>query len=204
MNHLKLIFVVIISMALVSTELKSATIHEETIDGDLAGTPGSPTGFTVIAGLGTIVGSVGANGNTGATNGSDADYFSFNVPLSGVEITSLTLDSYTTFPNSSGFGSFLAYRFDSTSPGFPGQGFGDIDRSTIFNASTTDLLGALGLTSLQSGFHSFWIQETAPTTVNYSITYEAVPEPSTYALLILATSSGLLWRRRSRKWVVAH
>lgn len=159
--------------------LSAATLYDETLDGDLSGAFGSPTLLEINPGTFTIIGEMGANGNGGATNSSDADYFTFEIPV-GVTVTSLTLDNYAP-AGAIGFGSFLAYRSGTS---FPGQGFGDIETWDVVNATNVDLLSALSLGPLTAGDHAFWFQETAPTTVGYTITATAVPEPSSAALVV--------------------
>lgn len=168
-----------------STVTNAATIHDESINGDLSGLLNTPTPLTVSAGTNTIIGQVGNNGNTGATDGTDADYFTFNI-APGSDLVSITIDSYT---SSSGSGqSFFGYT-EGTS--FTGQGFGDIDGFVIFNASSGEVLDDLsGGASLAAGDYAFWLQETADVTVDYEISFEVATVPVPAAAWLFG--SGLL------------
>ena len=115
----------------------AAVIYDEGVSGDLSGAFATPTAVTISNGTNSVVGQVGLNGDTGATNGQDADYFTFTVGP-GLSITSLTVDSYTAV--GSGSGSFLGFTAGSL---FGGQTGGDIDASVIFNAGSGEILDDL-------------------------------------------------------------
>ncbi|MCR9292605.1 MAG: PEP-CTERM sorting domain-containing protein [bacterium] len=172
-------------------------IYTESVSGDLSGNMSSPTLLNPLLGLNTIIGQVGNNGNTGASNGSDADYFTFTIQP-GYELTTFTIDSYTFSPSDPG-SSFMGYRAGSS---FAGQQFGDIDSFVLFNASSGDVIGNLSnMGKLGAGQHAFWVQETSPSTVNYSMSFSvsAVPEPTTFGMLCLVVTHTAFVRRRSRK-----
>lgn len=184
-----------LSICFIIPQSKAAVIFNESTSGDLSGIPSNPELLVVGSGTNTIVGSVGENGNTGASDASDADYFTLTIPF-GLSIDSITIDNYSTSPNPSGSGSFLGYK---SGTGFAGQGFGDIDSWALFNSSTINLLADLGLSSLESGSHTFWIQETTSTVVDYTISYDAVPEPSTYILLGMGLWMLMVFRKLKNK-----
>ena len=50
-----------------------AVIYDESISGDLSGNFASPDVLTLSNGANTIIAQMGNNGDTGATNGQDAD-----------------------------------------------------------------------------------------------------------------------------------
>ncbi len=169
-------------------------LYDESSSGDLSGLLGSPTSVSVASGANTIIGDIGENGNSGATNGSDADYFSFTVP-SGGSLDTLTIDSYV--PTGTSGVSFFGYTAGS---GFAGQGAGDIDGFALIDAGSGDVLSSLAGGSLGPGTYSFWLQETGLAVVDYQITFgittTAIPEPSSVALLASCLATVLCMRRR--------
>lgn len=167
----------------------AATIWDEGVDGDLSGVGASPTGLVLGVGANTIVGTIGDNGNTGATDGTDADYFSFLV-APGTSVTSITVDSYTFAPNNPG-SSFAGYVGGA---GFAGQSGGDVDAFLTFNAGSGDIAPGLG-GPYGPGTHSFWLQEISPTVVSYQLTFTLVPEPS-FGVLMLSAFGALVGLRR--------
>lgn len=169
-----------------------AVIYTESLNGDLSGSFLNPTVISLTPGANTIIAQMGNNGNTGATNGSDADYFTVTVGA-GVSLLSITLDSYTFTPNDPGI-SFAGY---VASAAFTGQGGGDIDGSAFIDASSGNILDDFtgSAAPLGQGVYSFWFQETSPNRVDYQLTFNVVPEPSA-ALLGFSGVWLLLTRRR--------
>ena len=133
---------------------------------------------------------MGNNGDTGATNGQDADYFSFIVGT-GSSVTAINVDLYTFSPNNPGV-SFFAYTNGSS---FTGQTGGDIDGQVLFNAASGNVLASLAGGALGPGTYSFWLQETSPNVVNYQLTFTQIPEPSV-GIFALLGSLGIALRRR--------
>ena len=168
-----------------------AVVYNEGTSGDLSGNLAAPTAIASINGDNTVIGGVGNNGNTGATNGSDADYFSLVVPA-GRSLTSITVDSYL-FSGGNPGSSFFGY---VAGTGFTGQGGGDVDAFQLFNAGTGNLISSS--LPLGPGTYSFWIQETTPTTVNYQLTFTQVPEPATAGMLALGSLVFVGMRKRNR------
>ncbi|MEX1115651.1 MAG: hypothetical protein WEB53_10410 [Akkermansiaceae bacterium] len=170
-----------------------AVIYNESINGDLSGLFGSPTTLNLTTGANTIIAQMGSNGNTGATNGSDADYFTVTVG-SGESLVSITVDSYLFSPNNPGV-SFAGY---VAAPVFAGQTAQNINGSVLFNASSGNILDDFtgGPATLGPGTYSFWFQETSANLISYQLTYNLVPEPS--SALIGACSIGLCLASRRR------
>lgn len=169
---------------------RGAVIFDEGISGDLSGTFGAPTPVVFSAGPNTVIGQVGNNGNTGATNGQDADYFTFSVPA-GASISSITIDLYTFAPSDPG----VSFMGTVAASSFAGQAAGNVDNFVLFNAGSGNVISGLG-GSLGAGDHSFWIQETSPNTVNYQVTFTQVPEPAVGTLGGLVVGALSLRRRR--------
>ena len=175
-----------------SQVLYGAVLWNEAVDGELPGEFASPQVVAATFGELTVTGTIGRNGNSGATDGSDADYLAIMVP-EGLEIISLSVEGYSSIEGNPGGGSFLGYRAASS---FEGQGFSDIDGWVIFSDEFPDLLPALEQSSLGEGNHAFWIQETNPSIVEYSLSFQVVPEPSHGLLVGLASLLILGLRRR--------
>ncbi|MEM1446001.1 MAG: PEP-CTERM sorting domain-containing protein [Planctomycetota bacterium] len=183
----------VVGGGLVSMTTHAAVVYDEGVTGDLSGAFATPTPITFTAGTtNTVVGQAGNNGNGGATNNSDADYFEFTLGP-GELADALTVDAYVQSGGSSGNRSFIAY---SGTP-FTGQGFGDIDGNTLFNLGSGNLFATSLITgtTLGPGTHRFWIQETLNITVDYELTFNVVPEPGA-ALLFGGSALAFLRRRR--------
>lgn len=177
-------------IALTSASSFGAVVYSEASSGDLSGAFAAPTAIVLSNGANTVSGSIGNNGDTGATNGRDADYFTFNI-AAGSTVNAITIDSYTFSPNDPGV-SFLGY---VASGSFTGQTGGDIDGSAFINAGSGDFLPALAGGPLGPGTYSIWLQETSANVVDYELTISQIPEPGSAALFGIA-ALGLVLRRR--------
>ena len=175
-----------------SPSVKGAILWNEGVDGDLPGDFNAPQALVVSPGENTFSGSIGDNGDTGATDGGDADYLSLMVP-DGLEIISISVHTYSFVDGNPGGGSFLGYRPGSD---FAGQGFDDIDAWTLFFEVGLNLLPDLGRDSLAAGQHAFWLQETNPAVVEYSLSIQVVPEPAVGGLVGCAALLIVGGRRR--------
>lgn len=184
-----------VSSAILLTILPSfgTVIHSEFINGDLSGNFSTPTLLHLTAGGNTVIARIGNNGNTGATNGYDADYFTVTLDPSET-LVSITVDSYAFGPFNPGV-SFSAYIAASA---FAGQGSQNIHGTAFFNASSGNILDdfAGGPTPLGQGTYSFWFQETSDNIVDYQLTFNVVPEPSSAVALGMLGLFALTMRRR--------
>lgn len=187
------LFAASIILALTAMPGSGAVIYNETISGDLSGAFASPTPLMLAVGGNTIVARIGNNGNTGATNGSDADYFTVTLGT-GESLVSMTLDSSTFSPNDPGV-SFAGY---IAAAAFAGQGGANIDGQAFFNASSGNILDDFtgGSAPLGQGTYSFWFQETSNNIVNYQLTLNVIPEPSSALLGACGICLCLAGRRR--------
>ena len=156
-----------IGLAIFAGQASADIVHDEAANGELSNDLAAPTVVNFAPGGNTVIGQVGDNGQTGATNGSDADYFTVNIGL-GEEITSILIDS-----RSGAGSSFFGY---TEGVGFSGQGNDDIDGFVLFNNASGEVLDDLtsGGSSLGPGDYSFWLQETSAVTVDYSVTFNVV------------------------------
>ena len=167
--------------------------YTESVDGDLSGDFLAPTLIATTSGSNIITGSIGDNGNTGATNGQDADYFSFDLAANET-LTEINILSFLGSNNVSFFG----YVEDSA---FNGQGFPDLDGSAFINDSSGNIINSLIGGSITDTSISFWLQETAPVQVDYSIEFviATTPVPVPGAIWFFATSiCGLVMVKRKR------
>lgn len=171
-----------------------AVIYSESLNGDLSGSFANPQMIPLNPGANTLIAQMGNNGNSGATNGSDADYFTVTLDP-GLSLLSITLDSYTFSPNNPGvsFGGYVA------AAAFTGQGFGDIDGSAFIDVSSGNILDDFtgSPAPLGQGVYSFWFQETSANRVDYQLTFNVVPEPSAALLGFGGISLLLSGRRRN-------
>lgn len=176
------------------TRSQGAVIYNESIDGDLSGLFGKPTPLSIMLGANTILAEFGNNGDTGATNGFDADYFTIIIDPGNI-LGSIIVESYLFAPNNPGL-SFAAF---TVAAAFAGQEEENVDGIAFFNASSGNILDDLlgDAEPLGAGVYSFWFQETSNNIVNYQLTFNVIPEPS---FVILGASSLLAWLVRRRRW----
>jgi len=187
-----------IFIALVLSPLAQAALtYHETINGDLSGLGSAPTFLNFSQGVNTI------SGTMGLASSLDADIFTFNI-APGNSLTSVMMTQFDPVGEVIE-GSFFAIAAGSKISTASGSGHA---ANTLVNASSRELLvpGALlgsklsgGASALSTpvglGSYTVWFQETA-TSVNYTLGFTVVPEPSTSLLALPA--SALLARRRRR------
>jgi len=191
-------------MLLASPVFAQTIVHDEAVSGDLSDSGPSPTPLGVFgAGVNTIQGSLGglgAGGGGGASNGNDADIFTFTLGA-GQTITSI---STTRSDSAQGF---LGYANTSSISAVTDNGSlaAAVTSGTLFGTEIVSGAGGLGgnglaaiPSTLGAGDHTFFLQETV-TPVDFSISFtvaQAVPEPSSAALLGGLAMCGFIRRRR--------
>jgi len=174
---------------------EGALTYIESTNGDLSGLGAAPTILDLGIGENTIFGTMGR------TTAVDADIFSFSI-VGGQSLTSISLLDFA--PANSAFtGSFFAIAFGSTINTSDGNSHA---ANSLVDGSPSELLspdvllgekfsgGDSTLTNpLGPGNYTIWFQETS-TSVQYTLRFTVVPEPSTLALASFAFA--LAARRR--------
>ena len=196
-------FPILLGLMLLVSPAFAQVVHDETADGELSDSGLAPTLVTFGLGLNTIQGSLGglgAGGGGGASNGNDADIFTFTLGA-GQTVTSI---STTRSDSAQGF---LGYANTSSIPAVTDQASlgAAVTSGTLFGTETVSGAGGLGgngldpiPSTLEAGDHTFFLQETV-TPVDFSISFtvaQAVPEPSSAALLGGLAMCGFMRRRR--------
>jgi len=187
---LTFLFSAICGLSIAASSANAQLTYDESTDGDLSGVFSSPASLNFDVGVNTIIGDIGNNGNTGATNGNDADYFTINIGASET-LGSINVNSRT---DGAGNGSFFGYIAGTS---FPDQA--TTDGFIIFDGDDGDILDDIAGGPLGPGDYTFWIQETGNVGIDYSIGFNvtsSVPEPG--SLAFLAAGLGLLLTRRKR------
>lgn len=196
-------------LPLLTTPAFAALTYSEAASGLLSNLPESPTDLGPL-GLGnsTISGTI----NEGALSFTQPDSFQFAV-AEGQQLTSLTFQLSSNGP--SHFLSLLDASINFVEPGAfllatlitsTQNGTNILPLETDGGSFAPDA-GAVGYElPLPSGSYSIWFQETQrdsenrtlPVDYTFQLSTQAIPEPATAALLMLA-SSLLLSQRRTRK-----
>ena len=184
-------------LLIVSPAFAQTIVHDEMVDGELSDLGSTPTAVLLGFGVNTIQGSLGglgAGGGGGASNGNDADIFTFTLA------PGQTVDSITTTRSDFNRG-FIGYSntssigliSDNDTLAAAVQAGGLFDTGSVAGASTGGLNPIPG--SLSAGDHTFILQETV-TPVDFSISFNVVPEPSSGVFLGGLTLLGFIRRRR--------
>lgn len=201
------IFQSLLFTSVLSISSISSASYDETVSGDLSGDIANPTFLiTPLNGSSIVKGSVGNNGNSGATNGNDADIFTFSL---GAQTTLIEINVLSVMSNSFENQSFMGYKAGTF---FSGQTSSDIDGGVLFSNASSNILPALsfnpiGTNDFNGGNHSFWIQETSDIIQSYELEFvfetTAVPIPA--AGLLFFNALGLMSLLSfSRKRKIAH
>ncbi|MEM6798936.1 MAG: hypothetical protein AAF589_05430 [Planctomycetota bacterium] len=190
---MKAVFALAISLSLFAGNFSEAmVVYDESLSGDLASDFTSPTPLSYSTGENTVIGQFGANGDGGVVfgpSGNDVDRFTFTVPA-GAQIISLTVDAFVA-SDDIGFGSLIAY-VDASAFASDTDNVSNI----LFNAGSGEILPSLAGGPLGPGDYSFWLQETALSTIDYQLTFtQIMPEPSALGLVSILVA-GLIRQRR--------
>lgn len=188
------------AVTVLSLNTPAATVHDETVDGDLGNSRSAPTALSVQAGSNDIF------GVTTSAGGTDRDYATFLVP-GGHVFSGLTVLPGT---DTSGGVSFIGLQAGSeitANPNAPTPapllgwlhyGTSDIGQSILMAMGAE--AGSIGFSGpLPAGAYSLWIQDFGPTLAPYGFRIEitAVPEPGTW--LLAGAGLALLSVRGSRR-----
>jgi hypothetical protein len=158
--------------------------HDDVVN-DLSGNHLAPT---------ALVATLGANVLTGTTVVGDLDYLTISLP-GGLQIASLVLDSVTSVDNVAFIAVQQGTTFSDPGTATPGVllGYAHFGTGPAAGGATpgNDMLDDLGLAAGAIGFapplgaadYTFWIQQTQAQAFGYSMTFNVVPEPGTFALL---------------------
>ena len=182
-------------LLVVSPAFAQTIVHDEMVDGELSDTGSTPTSVFFGLGVNTIQGSLGAGGGGGASNGNDADIFTFTLAVGQ------TVDSIITTRSDQNFG-FIGYSNTSSIGAISDNDTlaGAIQAGGLFGNGSVAGANAGGLNpipgSLSAGDHTFILQETV-TPVDFSISFNVVPEPSSGVFFGGLTLLGFIRRRRS-------
>jgi hypothetical protein len=169
---MKWIATVVLS-AVLTLPAMAATVHDESIHGDLSTDPNSPTALVFTSGLNGVIGTCGNVGSPSDIR----DYITFTIPA-GRKLLALNLVTYA--PDNLGFASFntgtTSYIPDATTaPLFlagihpSGTDMGsDILPLFVTNSVTGNSLPA---PELGPGDYCFLIQQTSPITTTYHLEF---------------------------------
>jgi hypothetical protein len=190
----------LVGAAVFALPAHASVIWDESVNGDLSNLGSSPTALTMAAGSNTVLGVTGDQGQ-----GTDRDYFRFDVPVGTVLSSIMLLDNTTV----SGSVSFLAIeagpQITATPSGGNVQdllGYGHYGNDQI----GTNLLPAIVVApgpGLRSGPYSVWVQDTGgPAPYGFDFVVTPVPLPAAAGLLFSGLA-GLATRRRRKVTPVA-
>jgi len=176
-------------LGVLAPRASALVVWDEGVDGPLSASGDAPTVLNLAPGANTILSSFGG------LNG-QFDYFSFTLPT-GQSLKAFTLDSYV----SSDAVAWLGIKAGTdwtigydTAQMIAQQHFGTANiGSNLLGFSAGNLLGP--------GSYTVRSQQLGAA-ATYQLGLNVVPEPSTYALLLL-TSAGALWWAKRRGQVAA-
>jgi len=162
----------------------AAVVWNESLDGPLSTNAANPTSLNLALGTNRIISTIG-----GAVN---RDYFTFSLTPTQ-SLVAFQLASYVSIDKVSWIALQIGPAWtagDNTALMLAHQHFGN---ATLSN----NLLGVSATTPLAAGTYTVRAQQLGATTA-YQLDLTVVPEPSTYALLLMTGAGALWWARRRR------
>ena len=182
-----------------AAQVSASVIYNEATSGDLSGSGLTPTSAgTLSLGSNQIFGSTGTIGGV-----TDRDYFTISVPI-GRQLSAIVEDTGT----QSGHLSFIGIEAGpqltlptsaTTAAGLLGWWHyfpADIGTNVLADMSIASM-GSSGFSvPLGPGTYAFWVQDTSTGTFAYAFDLQVVPEPATYALVILGLGACVISLRR--------
>ena len=166
-------------------QVSALVVWDESTDGPLSASGNAPTVLNLAPGANTI------RSSFGGLNG-QFDYFSFTLPI-GQSLQAFTLDSYVSSDAVAWLG--IKAGTDWTISYDTAQMIGQQHFGTANIGS--DLLGFSAGNLLGPGTYTVRSQQLGAA-ATYQLDLNVVPEPSTYALLLLTGAGALWWVKRWR------
>lgn len=198
------------ALAVASVPAHAATSYDEAVSGDFSNDGSSPTALVFSAGSNEVFGTTGRAVSGGPV---DRDYFSF-VIAPGMALNAIQVLSGTTSvgPATVSFIGLQAGPLVTVDPNAPTAGpllgyyhYGTADAGSDMLPKIGTGFGAQGFSGpLGAGTYAVWLQETQVGNVGYKFDFQvgtaAVPEPATWALMIVgfgAIGAALRARRKT-------
>jgi len=195
-------------MAVTSSPAHAVVAYDEGASGDLSNSGASPTIISLIIGDNIISGTSGKN-SAGVI---DRDYFTFtlasNQILTAINVLPGTVPIGLSFIGVQSGNQVTVSPAGPTAAGLLGWAHysaADVGTDILDNMSVA-ANGSSGFSiPLGPGTYAFWVQEASPGTATYSFDFvvSTVPEPSTWAMMLIGFGAAAIALRRNRKKLLA-
>ena len=193
-----------VALMLASAPAAAVVAYSETASGDLSNSGLAPTPITLVAGDNTISGTSGRN-EAGAV---DQDYFTFTLGadeyLTAIDILQGTVPIGLSFIGVQSGNQVTVTGAGGSAAGLLGWAHydaGDVG-TNILDDMGVAAAGSTGFSPpLGPGSYAFWVQEASPGTAPYSFDFVVshVPEPSTWAMMLVGFGAMAVSLRRKRR-----